>query len=242
MSELQDPLMSQTHEETVKVRDFPWEYPIPNNKFWADIPLAPARTFLQSFSAGELAKLPIDPDSTLEVDRKLVLLLALLREQLAKKEADSAPDSLYDADYATWEKIHMGIFSSQRSLKDNDAAEVTVRMLIDRRKDRSNLSLLQSLDFILMDSGKYGEVEQTEQKIIEWLNGRLGKDSPQALGSRRILAEARWYLGEKKKADDLLDETKKLAESMADGQYAKYRDVEVEAVVKLAHKLHGIEA
>ncbi|KAI1264681.1 hypothetical protein F5Y18DRAFT_389781 [Xylariaceae sp. FL1019] len=242
MSESQDASRSQTLDAVEKVRDFPWEYPIPDNRFWADIPLAPARTFLQSFSAEELAELPIDPDSTLEVDPKLELLLTLLREQLARKEADSAPDSLYDADYTTWEKIHMGVFSSQRTLRDNDAAEVTVRVLIDGRKDKSNLSLLQSLDFILMDRGKYEEVEETEPKIIEWLNGRLGNDSPQALGSRRMLAEARWYLGKEQQADELLDETKKLAESITDGQYAKYRDVEVEAVVKLAHKLHGIEA
>ncbi|KAI3327415.1 hypothetical protein HD806DRAFT_392927 [Xylariaceae sp. AK1471] len=242
MSKPEGALSSQAEEDIGKARDFPWEYPVPDNKFWADIPHAAAREFLQSFSAEEVAKLPIDPDSTLELQQKLELLLTLLKEQLAKKEANSAPDSLFDADYATWEKIHTAIFCMQRWLKDNVSAEATLRMLIDRRKDKSNLSLLQTLDFMRMERGEYEEVAKTEPEIIEWLNGRLGKDSPQGLGSRRMLVEALWNLGRQEEAEVLLDETRKLAGAMADGQYAKYRDVEVEAVSKLARKLKGSES
>jgi hypothetical protein len=86
-------------------RNFPWEYPLPDNKFWGDLSFATARTFLESISAEDAPKLPIVPDSTLELRRKLELLFTLLQNQLAKKEADLRLQLLFDADYTVWGKI-----------------------------------------------------------------------------------------------------------------------------------------
>ncbi|KAI0454695.1 hypothetical protein F5B21DRAFT_504171 [Xylaria acuta] len=74
MSEMQGLRCSQGKKDIGEARSFPWEYPVPDNKFWGDLPFATARSFLESFSAEDAAKPPIDPDSTLEPRQKLELL------------------------------------------------------------------------------------------------------------------------------------------------------------------------
>ncbi|KAI8949549.1 hypothetical protein F4801DRAFT_580375 [Xylaria longipes] len=179
-----------------------------------------ARTFLKSFSTEDAAKLPIDPDSTLESSQKIELLFTLLQTQLAKKETDSKPEPLFDADYAVWEKLHTAIFCVQKDLGNNIQAEMTLHMLIERRRDKTNLSLLLTLCGMLIERGEYEEVAKKLPEIIEWLDRRLGENSPQALGGRRMLAETVWHLGRKAEAEALFSEIKKLAESMAEGPYA----------------------
>ncbi|KAI0966356.1 hypothetical protein F4678DRAFT_466671 [Xylaria arbuscula] len=100
-----------------------------------DLHSTTARNFLGSFSAEDTAKLP----STLEPRQKLELLSTLLQDQLA--EAASKPPSLPDPDFATWEKLHFGIYPRQNELGDYVPAKARLRMLVERRKDKSNLSL-----------------------------------------------------------------------------------------------------
>lgn len=73
-----------------------------------------------------------------------------------------------------------------------DEEEQTIRMLIDKRKDKTNLSHMHTLSAILLGRGKYAKAEEMEGKVKVWLDGKLGRDSPQALGSRKIIAQAVW--------------------------------------------------
>jgi len=46
-----------------------------------------------------------------------------------------------------------------------EEAEATIRELVDRRKDKSNLSHMHSLSSFLYDRGKYVEAEEMERKV-----------------------------------------------------------------------------
>ncbi|KAJ3572717.1 hypothetical protein NPX13_g4954 [Xylaria arbuscula] len=189
------------------------EYPVPVNPFWDDIRYPTARSILQAFAPDDDAeKLPIDSKSKLSSHEKLELLHTLLRNRLSQAEASSAPDTLLSADYETWYKIHTAIFSAQKDLGDAGAAETTLRTLFENRRDKENISLLQSLHWMLLERGSYEEVVEQEPRVVEWLDGRLGKNSPQALGSRRMMAEALWRLGRTAEAEARFGEIRELVQ------------------------------
>ena len=54
------------------------------------------------------------------------------------------------------------MFSVQGDLSDKDQAETTLRMLFKHRKDKENISLLQSLHWVLLKRGDYEEVGEQE--------------------------------------------------------------------------------
>ncbi|KAK3692984.1 hypothetical protein B0T22DRAFT_532348 [Podospora appendiculata] len=163
----------------------------------ATSPFRAARNFLQNFSAADSdGEHPsIDPDSALSQQQKLELLERLLRERLATREAAAAPQTLHDADYAAWEGLWLGIATMQSDLGRAEAAEQTVRMMITLRQDTTNLSFLHSLAGMLLARGEYAEAERIEKEVKPWLDGRLGRDSPQALNARRMITAAVWKQG-----------------------------------------------
>lgn len=95
---------------------------------------------------------------------------------------------------------------------------------------------------MLLKRGDYEEVVQQEPQVVEWLDGRLGKNSPQALSSRRMIAEALWRLGRTTEAEARFREIKELAKSVADRPYAIYRNDELDAVESLKQRLQESEA
>ena len=225
---------SQGKKDIGDAHKFSWEYPVPDNRFWNDIPFTTARNFFQSFSSEEIDRLPIDPDSTLEKHSKLETLIKLLRELLAKKEAESSPKSFYDVDFAGWDRLWLAIYTLQDQLEDPEA-EGTLRMLCDRRKDKTNLSHQHTLAGLLLDRGKFAEAEALEKGVKEWLDGQLGKDSPQALSARRIIAQAQWKQGPSRRAEanDTIADLTRIIDSMGTSQFAVYQEEEREMAGKL---------
>ncbi|KAI1366281.1 hypothetical protein F5Y08DRAFT_142136 [Xylaria arbuscula] len=243
MANTQEVRFSQGKKNIGEAAEFPWEYPVPVNPFWDDIRHPTARSVLQAFAPDDdVEKPPIDPEGKLSSREKLELLHTPLRNRLSQAEAGCAPDTLLSADYETWYKIHTAIFSAQKDLGATDAAETTVRALFENRRDKENISLLQSLHWMLLERGSYEEVVEQEPKVAEWLDGRLGKNSPQALGSRRMMAEALWWLGRTAEAEARFGEIRELAESMHGGPYAVYRNDEVDAVESLKQRLVELKA
>ncbi|RYP78638.1 hypothetical protein DL769_003134 [Monosporascus sp. CRB-8-3] len=185
---------SQGKKDMGESRKFPWEYRVPDNKFWHDVSFCAARNFLQNFSPEEIDQLQIDPESTLEKRAKIELLARLLGELLKKREAEAAPKTYYDADFVGWDRLWLAVYTMQDELGDPEA-ERTLRMLCDRRKDKTNLSHQHTLAGLLLDRGKYAESEEMEKEVKAWLDDRLGRDSPQALSARRIITQALWKQG-----------------------------------------------
>ncbi|KAK7943315.1 uncharacterized protein PG986_012428 [Apiospora aurea] len=235
---------SQGQRDIGEARHFSWEYPVPDNDFWRDLPYSLSRNFLQSFSSEKLKQLSPRFDDELDRTAKLELLARLLREEL--KEQDAAADAehsgrtFYDVDYTRWRAVWLAIASMQLELGHSAEAESTLRMLHEKRQDPANLSHLHSLASLLLARGAYAETEKMETEVRAWLDSCLGRDSPQALSARRMLAEATWKQGtaRRKEAEDVLDEMRIIIGEMGAGQYAVYQDEEKEMMEKLARSLH----
>jgi hypothetical protein len=229
---------SQNKKDIGDAKNFRWEYPVPENKFWDDFTFVEARNFLQSFSPAELENLPIDPNSTQDKKEKLELLLKLLHDKLAAEDAAAEPETFYDVNFDAWDQLYLGVFTVKHALGHADA-EDTLRMMIDRRKYKSNYSHQHTLSVLLFDQGKYAEAEETEIPVKDWLDGRLGKDSPQALGSRRIIGRAIWKQGPERRdeAKEIFAEVMDLVEGMTGGKYAVYQDEMRETTEKMARDL-----
>ncbi|KAK4240938.1 hypothetical protein C8A03DRAFT_30907 [Achaetomium macrosporum] len=235
---------SQGNKDIGAARNFSWEYAVPQNKFWDDLPYTVARNFLSLFDAGEQQPSFEDDDesSVLSRTEKLQLLLKLLRERLARKDADAAPRSFYDVDFQVWDKTWLAIAGIQHELRDYAAEEQTLRMLIERRKDPSNLSHLHSLSGLLLEKGEYEEAERTETAVRDWLDSKLGKESPQSLGARRMIAQAVWMQGRQAQGERLMAEVGAIIDETAeDSPYAVYRDQQREMTKELLEKLRAEE-
>ncbi|KAK0652629.1 hypothetical protein B0T16DRAFT_427034 [Cercophora newfieldiana] len=216
---------------TATAKSFSWEYPVPDNAFWNDLKFTVGRNFLSSFSSPEeIAQLPIDPNSTQSKPEKLELLLRLLNKKIAAREGEASPQTFYDVDYEGWDTAWLGVHTLQYELGRIPEAEQTIRMLADKRRNKANLSHFHSLSVLLFEQGKYAEAEEVERPVLDWLVGRLGDTSPQALGSRRIIARSIWKQGPERRAEAeaLFEEVKRLAEESGSGKYAVYKDEQVE--------------
>jgi hypothetical protein len=219
--------------ETAK--SFAWENPVPVNKFWDGLKYCVARTFLGSFTDEEIAQLPIDPDSTASEDEKFDFLLDLLRQKLAREEADVAPQTLHKANYQRWFQIWQSISSMQYEL-GRPEAEDTGRMMVEKAPGNPNEVTIKNvvpihmLASTLVKVGKYAEAEATERPVLAWMEARenLGRDSPQAMGARRILAGALWRQGPARRgeAEALIAETREIIAGMGEGKFAVYQEEE----------------
>lgn len=110
------------------------------------------------------------------------------------------------------------------------SAEATVRMLVARRPDPDNVVPPHMLAEHLVKIGKYEEAEEVERPVCEWMDKRphLGRNSPQAINARRIIAKALWGQGSKrrKEAEATIEEVRRLVEEMKGGKFEVYVDEE----------------
>ncbi|CAI7664814.1 unnamed protein product [Penicillium viridicatum] len=206
-------------------KSFSWEAPVPVNHFWDSFSYCIARNFLGNFSDSELEQLAldpagIDPDSTADQQTKLQLILQLLKRKLEKEEAAvSQHQSLYEVDYKRWYALWQGIYSLENEL-DLPQAEGTVRMLVEKRPDKSNIVPLHMLAEHLVKVGKYKEAEETELPVWE--------TSPQALNARRIIARALWGQGPSRRpeAEELVAMIYSLVDGMGESTFGVYQEEE----------------
>jgi hypothetical protein len=210
-------------------KSFSWEAPVPVNGFWDSIDYCTARNFLINFSDAELEQLPIDKDSTEDSRAKLQLLLRLLEEKIAQEEAAATPpQSLYETDYKRWYSLWQGVFRMQDML-DLPEAEDTVRMLVARAEKGNSVPRHMLADY-LVKIGKYAEAEDTERPVLAWMESgpHLGRESPQAINARRIMARALWGQGPPRRveAEALLAEIDAIVDGMGDGRFGVYQEEE----------------
>jgi hypothetical protein len=219
---------SQGDKEIGDAKKFSWEQAVPKNAFWDDLPYTVARNFLQAFTDADLRIVRIDPDSTESKKEKLRFLAKYLKKKLIQEEAVSAPSMFCETDYEGWRRVMLGCYTVQRELDDLAGAEDILRLMIDRRKDKSNLSELHTLSDLLMTRGDYSKAEETAREVEPWLSGMLGKDSPQALSSKRTVILSLWKQGRSRHAEaqKLLKELQDIVAGMRSGQYAVYQDAE----------------
>lgn len=186
--------------------------------------------FINFSDEKRLKQLPIDPNSTDDEPTKLHLLLHLLRKKLAREEgATSPPGSLNTQDYAKWNQLLQGIYVVEIEL-DLPESELTVRTLVERRPDESNVVPPHMLSEYLVKHAKYEEAEKSARPVMAWMDAQphIGKASPQALNSRRIIAKALWFQGPSRRAEAnaLRAEIRDLVEGMGEGKFEVYQEEE----------------
>ncbi|KAK0612432.1 hypothetical protein B0T17DRAFT_543665 [Bombardia bombarda] len=215
-----------------QAQSFSWEHPIPVSPFWDPLPYPTSACFLNAFasSPAELAALPIDPASTAPNPEKITLLLSLLQAKLAREQQAITTTPLHIANHPLWSAITLGIASLQSQLPDQlAAAEVTIRALADHRIDKANLGPLHMLADHLVKVGKFVEAEETERAVLRWMEAheRLGRDSPQALGARRIIVRAMWGQGRRTEAEEMMREIEGIVEGLGEGsRFGVYQEEE----------------
>ncbi|KAK3389314.1 hypothetical protein B0H63DRAFT_463373 [Podospora didyma] len=243
---------------------FSWEAPVPVNRFWDDFDYCLSRNFLGNFTNDELRsqQSAIDPDSEAPKTEKLELLLRLLEEKLATEEEVSvvwfdAP--LHVREYKRWQSLVQGIYTMQDALDRLDDAEKSIRLLVDRcppgggQQDENgsssslvssaNVGALHMLGDHLVKMKKFVEAEETALPVREWMDAspKLGRDSPQALGSRRIILRALWGQGPERKADAeaVLAEIYAIIEDLGTGtsRFSVYQEEEKEIIDKMVKDL-----
>ena len=212
---------------------FTWELPVPVNNFWDSFEYCVAGSFLWNFTDKEYEKLPIDPDCTDDQRTKSLFCIQLLKDKLAEEEAvTSPPNSLHTIDYKRWYRLWQGIYTMQNVI-DLPEAEQTVRMLVATRPAQnfeSNVVPPHMLADHLVKIGKYEEAEEIERPVLVWMDAKphLGKESPQAINARRIIAKALWFQGlsRRAEAEALVAEIHSISEGMGGGKFGDYQEEE----------------
>lgn len=100
---------------------FEWDYEVPHNAFWSNLNYSVGRNFLQCYTSSEISEMTFDEN--LSVDEKLDYLLRTLDNTLAKKETESAPIPLKDADHTTWRNILLGLSTIEHFAGNVDMEE-----------------------------------------------------------------------------------------------------------------------
>jgi len=214
---------STGHSAIGHAKNFPWEYAVPNTEFWKSLDFVIGRNFLKCFSRTEIDEMNLEQAASISQTAKFELLLSLLQKKLvlqdglAKESPNSGVDSLadaaqhptiedvgpadhlYTADFDSWGDLFLGIYTLQNALGQKARQEKTIRLLIEKRTDKTNLSYFHTLAGLLEETGRYKEAEETEEQVKIWLDRKLGKDSPQALGARRLSRRRFGNKGEKKR-------------------------------------------
>lgn len=207
--------------------------------FWDSLPdSSPAQNVQRIFTDAEVLALGLDEHAPKSTDEKLRFLLQLVEQKLATLEA-ATPRGLRQTDWPLWVNIMAAIFELQQTLNMREA-DVTLDTLIGHGKDGGkNYAFVYQLARVKLQSGQYSEAEALAKETLPWMEKHeaLGKDSPQALGARRIILQAVAKQGRTDEARSIADATKALIGGMGTGRYYKYEEEEKEELEKTAKEL-----
>lgn len=187
-----------------------------------------------TFTEDEIKQLDLPPGDTETQAGKYKALEKLALDNVVTKEKALGPEHV-----DTLAAMHaLGMLQSE--IGEHAQAEETWRkILMIQEKDRPNTSLAvrSNLGFALVEQAKYAEAEEIARQLLPVLQGRHGKDSPQALGALRQLTEAVGAQRRYQEAKTLNEQGFKLVESMSEGKFKQYQQEELEAMQQVAAQL-----
>lgn len=215
--------------------NFHWEYPVPVNDFWDTLKYPSARNFLTCFSTEEVEQMNLEQYGSLSNDKKAEILIKILRERIASKESRERP--LYIIDNALWQKLMMAIGTIYGESDQLDKQIEVAEELVEKRVDKSNVSHLHALGALLAKRGEYRRAEEIERQCTEYMDAKAGKDSPQSMSSRRIIAKAVWMQGRQSEAEKLIAEIFDLIEASGSGKFAVYQESERKMTEEMVDEL-----
>ena len=213
---------------------FEWDYDVPTDGFWKDLDYRLIKAFLQCYTEPEIAEIKFD--ETLSTDDRLTFLLKHLDNTLTNKENKSRLETglpLKDSDNNAWRTILLGLGTIEYFLGHWEAEERYARERYENGPDGAkDMSALQELSIVMERQGKYSEGESMAKSVLEWMDElpKLGRDSPQAIGSACVLAICVWKQGRHQEGVTLFDDCTQRVQSMGDGKFAKYQEAERQLV------------
>jgi hypothetical protein len=173
----------------------------------------------------------------------------------AERLIDILKGTLDDIDkksnYATWEKCMMAMGTIYTETGQVDKQIKVAEKLVEHGASQGPglgghaLSHQHALAALLTTRGEPGDfarAEELEQPFSVSIETRLGKDSPQALSSRRIMAKAVWRQGRESEARKLIDEIYYWIEQMGKGKYAAYKNSEKKMTDEMVEELENMKA
>ncbi|KAH6677190.1 hypothetical protein B0J14DRAFT_689406 [Halenospora varia] len=226
--------------------NFPWEFPVPNTPFWADLPYPLSRNFFQAFTAEELADFEeagqFPPDEKLTANEKVELLETLLQLKLGRFNKSSGTD-VEKADYESWKKLILALLSTANFLHNDSQEEELINswLTANSKYTPENKSPHKVRADLLARQGKYLLSIPLYREVLVWMQGHpmLGVDAPQTLGCMRGLAGAltRCELGvEVEEGERVMGEMEGLVGRMGEGRFGEYREMEGELFEKFVRE------
>jgi len=212
--------MTATAEAAQK---FPWEYDVPNTPFWNSLPHYAGNVFLRCFTEPEVSAMNLD--GTLSAAEKEQLLLGKLKEKLAIKEEEVAPNRLHDSDYKAWNTLKLAIGGFEGLLGNvEESSKITQERYENGPNGTKDMGALSDLGGRMEQLGRYAEAENIALEVLAWVQGNptLGPDSPQALGSIRVLVKSTWKQGKYDDAKEWIQKCRQTIDELAKGRFAKY--------------------
>ena len=226
---------------TTSTPEFPWESPVPAGDFWQGIEINNlARAFYQNFTTGELSSMKLDP--TLPHNDKLKSLdpIVAARVVTEKEALGSTPTTSPEAkQYRNFLYLHATV---KELYGDYLGAEVLFREFLEW-SEPENLADYGALAHNLMNQGRLGEAEGYARISLNQIceHAGLGTDSPQALGSLRMLMEIYAKGSRFDEAWKLHGEGVELVDGMTRGRFGKYKGEEQEALDELKDTIAKLE-
>lgn len=208
---------------TTETKKFPWEYDFPDTPFWNDLPHFAGNVFLRCFTEAEVSAMNFD--ATLPSTEKLRYLRGILKKKLAEKEKEAAPVTLHDSDYKSWNALKLAIGGLEDLLGNLEEAVKITRERYENGPDGTkDMAALSDLGGRTERLGDYPEAEKIALEALAWIQSipPLGPNSPQALGSMRVLVKSTWKQGKYDDAKEWIQKCRSSIDELAKGRFAKY--------------------
>ncbi|OJJ42506.1 hypothetical protein ASPZODRAFT_76808 [Penicilliopsis zonata CBS 506.65] len=185
--------------------DFPWETAIPISPFWDTWTYKDSYPILTAIPAEEFQQYNLDEKyGSAPQQEKIEVVLKILLEKLRYEESKS---DLYTTDFK--------------------------QLLVARRQGPTDLVPLKNLsEFLAQNTDRYAESNALAVQCLDWLDNKVGKSSPQSIGSCKTIAATEWKQGNREEAEKMIAELFERVEGVKTSKFAVYADDEKENAQK----------
>jgi len=220
-------------------KNFAWEYGVPDNDFWNDLDWKVGKAFFTCFSDAEIDSINPQLKGSLSRIEKIKLLRRILQDTLASEDLAVAPRSLLEVDLKRWKVLMAGICDTYRIEGNAIKERKVLEEIIAKSKPTSILNHNHYLSSLMEETGQYEEAVETETPVLALLDEKMGVDSPQSMGGRRIIAKALWKMGKRGEAEEMITQVWKNIELSAKGKFAVYQEEEKRITEELLSELQA---
>ncbi|RAQ50231.1 hypothetical protein AFGD_011601 [Aspergillus flavus] len=208
-----------------------WKPVRPDGAFWESLDPVISSTVAECLSPAVLDD--INNHSTLSNPAKFELLEQALTRKLLSLEESANSSSLHDTDYPTWQRLNFALFHVLRGAGDAARQKETLLKLVHNPgPSGQDVAALQNLATLYEETGEHAQAEKLAKETLPLLRQHpaLGQDSPQSLGSLRILIKALWKQGKEKEAEQVIQEASASIDRLAGGKFSDVQQEEKEAL------------